>query len=391
MRFKSWLKWILILGLLAGGYFYWQHSSNDPSKIPAPYITAKVSRGDVVHSVLATGALRAFKEVNVGAQVSGKIAKLHVEIGDKVKAGDKIAEIDADTQQNQRDSEKASLDVSKANLRSAQAKLAEAQKKYNRQKSLGEAGTKENLDSAKAALGTAQADVAAAQAQIEKSQLALKNASVNLGYTTVTAPMDGVVVAVAVEEGQSINAVQSSPTIITLAQTDTITVAGEIAEADVGDVKTGMKASFTLLGKDKTKYEGVIKSIDPAPLAVSNNSSSSSSNDSAVYYYGKMDVKNPNERLKIGMTANMTIKIKEAKNALIIPMTALQKDKDDEVLLPGPNPTAPPKPQKITVGINDGVNVEVKGGLGEGQEVIVSTKDEKAGQLPPGVSVDSGF
>ncbi len=388
-RIKSWLKWILLLGLLAGGYFYWQSGKEDPANIPPPYITAKVSRGDLVHSVLATGALQAFKEVKVGAQVSGKIAKLHVEIGDKVKAGDKIAEIDADTQQNQRDSEKASLDVSKANLRSAQARLAEAQKKYNRQKSLGEAGTKENLDSAKATLGTAQAEVAAAQAQIEKSQLALKNASVNLGYTTVTAPMDGVVVAVAVEEGQSINAVQSSPTIITLAQTDTITVAGEIAEADVGDVKTGMKASFTLLGKDKTKYEGVIKSIDPAPLAVSNNSSSSSSNDSAVYYYGKMDVKNPNERLKIGMTANMTIKIKEAKNALTIPMTALQKD--DEVLLPGPNPVAPPKTQKITVGINDGVNVEVLEGLSEGQEVIVSTKDERAGQLPPGMSADSPF
>ena len=385
MKGKFWFKVLAVVALISAAMAYWlqrQEAAQQPP--PVQHITTKVKRGDVVHSVLATGSLQAVKTVSVGAQASGEISKLYVKIGDHIKTGDKIAEIDASTQINQRDSEKAALDVSKANLVSAQAKLAEAEHKYKRQQALKDAGTKEALDSARANLTVARAEAETAKAQIARSELSLKNASVALGYTTVKAPMDGVVIAVAVEEGQSINAVQSTPTIITLAQTSTMTVEGEIAEADVADVKTGMAAYFTLLGKDKTQYEGVLKSIDPAPLAISKNSSSS---DSAIYYYGKMDVPNPDDRLKVGMTANITIKIKEAKNALLIPLTALQDD--GRVLVVGADGQA--QPREVEVGINDGINVEIRSGLNEGEEVVQSTKDEKAGMLPPGMSADSPF
>ena len=385
MKGKFWFKVLAVVALISAAMAYWlqrQEAAQQPP--PVQHITTKVKRGDVVHSVLATGSLQAVKTVSVGAQASGEISKLYVKIGDHIKTGDKIAEIDASTQINQRDSEKAALDVSKANLVSAQAKLAEAEHKYKRQQALKDAGTKEALDSARANLTVARAEVETAKAQIARSELSLKNASVALGHTTVKAPMDGVVIAVAVEEGQSINAVQSTPTIITLAQTSTMTVEGEIAEADVADVKTGMAAYFTLLGKDKTQYEGVLKSIDPAPLASSKNSSSS---DSAIYYYGKMDVPNPDDRLKVGMTANITIKIKEAKNALLIPLTALQDD--GRVLVVGADGQA--QPREVEVGINDGINVEIRSGLNEGEEVVQSTKDEKAGMLPPGMSADSPF
>lgn len=385
MKGKFWFKVLAVVALISAAMAYWlqrQEAAQQPP--PVQHITTKVKRGDVVHSVLATGSLQAVKTVSVGAQASGEISKLYVKIGDHIKTGDKIAEIDASTQINQRDSEKAALDVSKANLVSAQAKLAEAEHKYKRQQALKDAGTKEALDSARANLTVARAEVETAKAQIARSELSLKNASVALGHTTVKAPMDGVVIAVAVEEGQSINAVQSTPTIITLAQTSTMTVEGEIAEADVADVKTGMAAYFTLLGKDKTQYEGVLKSIDPAPLAISKNSSSS---DSAIYYYGKMDVPNPDDRLKVGMTANITIKIKEAKNALLIPLTALQDD--GRVLVVGADGQA--QPREVEVGINDGINVEIRSGLNEGEEVVQSTKDEKAGMLPPGMSADSPF
>ena len=385
MKGKFWFKVLAVVALISAAMAYWlqrQEAAQQPP--PVQHITTKVKRGDVVHSVLATGSLQAVKTVSVGAQASGEISKLYVKIGDHIKTGDKIAEIDASTQINQRDSEKAALDVSKANLVSAQAKLAEAEHKYKRQQALKDAGTKEALDSARANLTVARAEVETAKAQIARSELSLKNASVALGHTTVKAPMDGVVIAVAVEEGQSINAVQSTPTIITLAQTSTMTVEGEIAEADVADVKTGMAAYFTLLGKDKTQYEGVLKSIDPAPLAISKNSSSS---DSAIYYYGKMDVPNPDDRLKVGMTANITIKIKEAKNALLIPLTALQDD--GRVLVVGADGQT--QPREVEVGINDGINVEIRSGLNEGEEVVQSTKDEKAGMLPPGISADSPF
>ena len=385
MKGKFWFKVLAVVALISAAMAYWlqrQEAAQQPP--PVQHITTKVKRGDVVHSVLATGSLQAVKTVSVGAQASGEISKLYVKIGDHIKTGDKIAEIDASTQINQRDSEKAALDVSKANLVSAQAKLAEAEHKYKRQQALKDAGTKEALDSARANLTVARAEVETAKAQIARSELSLKNASVALGHTTVKAPMDGVVIAVAVEEGQSINAVQSTPTIITLAQTSTMTVEGEIAEADVADVKTGMAAYFTLLGKDKTQYEGVLKSIDPAPLAISKNSSSS---DSAIYYYGKMDVPNPDDRLKVGMTANITIKIKEAKNALLIPLTALQDD--GRVLVVGADGQT--QPREVEVGINDGINVEIRSGLNEGEEGVQSTKDEKAGMLPPGMSADSPF
>ncbi len=385
MKGKFWFKVLAVVALISAAMAYWlqrQEAAQQPP--PVQHITTKVKRGDVVHSVLATGSLQAVKTVSVGAQASGEISKLYVKIGDHIKTGDKIAEIDASTQINQRDSEKAALDVSRANLVSAQAKLVEAEHKYKRQQALKDAGTKEALDSARANLTVARAEVETAKAQIARSELSLKNASVALGHTTVKAPMDGVVIAVAVEEGQSINAVQSTPTIITLAQTSTMTVEGEIAEADVADVKTGMAAYFTLLGKDKTQYEGVLKSIDPAPLAISKNSSSS---DSAIYYYGKMDVPNPDDRLKVGMTANITIKIKEAKNALLIPLTALQDD--GRVLVVGTDGQA--QPREVEVGINDGINVEIRSGLNEGEEVVQSTKDEKAGMLPPGMSADSPF
>ena len=385
MKGKFWFKVLAVVALISAAMAYWlqrQEAAQQPP--PVQHITTKVKRGDVVHSVLATGSLQAVKTVSVGAQASGEISKLYVKIGDHIKTGDKIAEIDASTQINQRDSEKAALDVSKANLVSAQAKLAEAEHKYKRQQALKDAGTKEALDSARANLTVAKAEVETAKAQIARSELSLKNASVALGHTTVKAPMDGVVIAVAVEEGQSINAVQSTPTIITLAQTSTMTVEGEIAEADVADVKTGMAAYFTLLGSDKTRYEGKLKSIDPAPLATSKNTTTATagSSDTAVYYYGKMDVPNPDGKLRIGMTANMVIAVEEAKGVLTIPMTALQTNAQGEdevqVMIDGK-----PQPRVVKLGINDGVNTEIKEGLKEGEEVVISSGSGE-GSIPMG-------
>ena len=197
--------------------------------------------------------------------------------------------------------------------------------------------------------------------------------------------MDGVVISVAVEKGQTVNAVQDSPTLVTIAQTNTMTVEAEIAEADVGAVQPGMAAYFTLLGADKTRFEGKLKSIDPAPLATSKNttSASSSSNDTAVYYYGKMDVPNPDGKLRIGMTANMVINVREAKGVLTIPMTALQTNAqgEDEVQVMAAD--GKPQPRVVKLGINDGVNTEVVTGLKAGEQVVVSSGSGE-GSIPMG-------
>ena len=371
------MRFLVILVLLAAGGYAWWHFRAQPDEAGAiKYITAEVKKGDIAQTVLASGSIQPFKSVKVGAQVSGEISALSVQVGDKVKTGDRIAEIDASTQQNTRDSAAAALASSKAALSAAQAKLREAQQSFNRQQELVTKGAaaRESLDSARATLKSAQSAVEQAKADIRKSQLELDNAGLRLGYTSVTAPMDGVVISVAVEKGQTVNAVQDSPTLVTLAQTNTMTVEAEIAEADVGAVQPGMAAYFTLLGADKTRYEGKLKSIDPAPLATSKNTTTSSATtDTAVYYYGKMDVPNPDGKLRIGMTANMVINVREAKGVLTIPMTALQTNANgaDEVLVMGAD--GQPQPRVVKLGINDGVNSEVSEGLKEGEQVVISS------------------
>ena len=379
------LFFLLVLG--AGGFWYWQASHkpvDDNGGIK--YIPAPVAKGDIAHTVLASGSLQPLKSVKVGAQVSGEISALYVQIGDQLKQGDPVAEIDASTQQNTRDSAAASLASSKAALSSAQAKLREAQQNFNRQQSLVKKGAaaQETLDAAQATLKAAQSSVEQAKADIRRNQLELDNAGLRLGYTNVTAPMDGVVISVAVEKGQTVNAVQDSPTLATIAQTKTMTVEAEIAEADVGELKPGMNAYFTLLGSDKTRYEGKLKSIDPAPLATSKNTTTATtgSSDTAVYYYGKMDVPNPDGKLRIGMTANMVIAVEEAKGVLTIPMTALQTNAQGEdevqVMIGGK-----PQPRVVKLGINDGVNTEIKEGLKEGEEVVISSGSGE-GSIPMG-------
>ena len=381
------MRFLVVLVLIAAGGYVWWHFRAKPDEAGAiKYITAEVKKGDIAQTVLASGSIQPFKSVKVGAQVSGEISALSVKIGDKVKTGDPIAEIDASTQQNTRDSAAATLASSKAALTAAQAKLREAQQNFNRQQEMVKKGAaaRESLDAAQATLKSAQSAVDQAKADIRKSQLELDNAGLRLGYTSVTAPMDGVVISVAVEKGQTVNAVQDSPTLATIAQTKTMTVEAEIAEADVGELKPGMNAYFTLLGSDKTRYEGKLKSIDPAPLATSKNTTTATagSSDTAVYYYGKMDVPNPDGKLRIGMTANMVIAVEEAKGVLTIPMTALQTNAQGEdevqVMIGGK-----PQPRTVKLGINDGVNTEIKEGLKEGEEVVISSGSGE-GSIPMG-------
>ena len=386
---RAGMRFLVILVLLAAGGYVWWHFRAKPDEAGAiKYITAEVKKGDIAQTVLASGSIQPFKSVKVGAQVSGEISALSVKIGDKVKTGDPIAEIDASTQQNTRDSAAATLASSKAALTAAQAKLREAQQNFNRQQEMVKKGAaaRESLDAAQATLKSAQSAVDQAKADIRKSQLELDNAGLRLGYTSVTAPMDGVVISVAVEKGQTVNAVQDSPTLVTLAQTNTMTVEAEIAEADVGAVQPGMAAYFTLLGADKTRYEGKLKSIDPAPLATSKNTTTttSSSNDTAVYYYGKMDVPNADGKLRIGMTANMVINVREAKGVLTIPMTALQTNSAgaDEVQVMGAD--GKPQPREVKLGINDGVNTEVTEGLTAGEQVVVSSGTGESSMPMPG-------
>lgn len=334
-----------------------------PSKAQNNYITAPVTRGDLEQTVLATGIVKPYKQVAVGAQVTGEIKSLKVKLGQTVKQGELLAVIDSRTQRN-------TLQTAQAQLNSNQAALEKAQLDFNRQKMmLAEGATsKENYDSAKAALASAKANV-------DQSRVNVDTAKLTLGYTQVIAPIDGVIVSLPVEEGQTINSNQSSPTLMTIAQLDKITIRAEISEGDITKVKSGMPAYFNILGETDKRYDTTLRSIDPGPTTLSDNTSTSasSSSSSAIYYYGLLDMPNEDGKLRISMTAQVSIIVNSAKQVLIVPSTALGERNAQgqyKVLVLGKDNTTTDK--WVDVGLNTNINAEVKSGLNEGEQVVVS-------------------
>lgn len=338
-------------------------------------VTAAVGRGDLEQTVLATGVLEPAKLINVGAQASGQVKKLYVELGDTVKAGDPIADIDSRTQVNSVSNAQAALSNVTAQRSAASASLTEAQLNYDRQKRLYDAGAaaKADLDSAQAQLANARASLAAAAAQIKQANLTLNTAETNLGYTRIVAPMDGTIVAIVTEEGQTVNANQSAPTIVMLAQLDKMTVSAEISEADVPKVTEGQEVYFTTLGDTRTRHYAQLRTVAPAPTSIeTTTSSSSSSSTSAVYYNGLFDVDNADGKLKTGMTAQVNIVLASAKDAITVPASALERKGRNEYAVKVVKENGEIEQRAVKVGISTSVTAQVLEGLKEGEKVVVA-------------------
>ncbi|MDQ8033406.1 MAG: efflux RND transporter periplasmic adaptor subunit, partial [Bordetella sp.] len=219
---------LILLVLVARGLFF--------GKPPAPaFATAEVRVADMENSVLASGTLEAVRQVSVGAQVSGQLKSLKVELGDEVKQGQLVAEIDDMTQQNDLRNVQAALDTRRAELRAKEATLKQAELAFKRQRQMlaADASSRESYENAEATYNVTKADILALKAQIAQAEIEVDKAKVNLGYTRISSPMDGKVVAVVTKEGQTVNSIQSAPTIIKVAQVDTMTIKAQISEADV--------------------------------------------------------------------------------------------------------------------------------------------------------------
>ncbi|WP_294953977.1 efflux RND transporter periplasmic adaptor subunit [uncultured Gilliamella sp.] len=353
-----------------------------PSQSTVNYITSPVIKGNVEKTVLADGTISAFKQVSVGAQVSGQIKKLYVELGDEIKQGDMIAEIDDLKQSNDLKQSEAKLNSLEAQRTSKQAKLVNYQLTYERQLKLVKkgVGAQADLDSSKADLDAIKADIAALDADIVSAQVAVDTAKVNLGYTKIRSPIDGVIVAIPVDEGQTVNSVQSAPTIVKVAQLDKMTIEAQISEADVINVKKGMPVYFTILGQPNKRFDGLtLRAIQPAPESINSESSlatsaSSSSSKTAIYYNGLFDVDNPEHILRISMTAQVYIVLAEAKDVLSIPSQAIvQNLADNKAIVYLLNSDNTVEERQVTLGINNNVSVEIQSGLKEGEIVIVSS------------------
>lgn len=339
------------------------------------YITAPAARFDLEESVLATGILKAFKTVAVGAQVNGQLKMLHVALGDKVKKGQLLAEIDPVLPQNTLKDAEAQVDNLQAQKRSKQALLKQYELAYQRQSQMNakDAGSRADLESAQAQLESTRHDIVALEAQIKKAVIAVDTARANLGYTRIHAPIDGTVISIDTEEGQTVVSNQAATTILTLATLDTMTIKAKISEADVPRVKPGLPTYFTLLGDSETRYYGKLRAIEPGPVngTTTTGTTSTSSSSPAIYYYGLFEVPNPDNKLKVSMTTQVAVLLNQAKQALCIPVSALgEKQKDGTTtvrVLVGEQA----ENRSIRTGISNNVQIQVLDGLREGEKVII--------------------
>jgi macrolide-specific efflux system membrane fusion protein len=393
MSFKNWFgfKSIPILLLLAAAG--WGIKVKWFSPVVAPQvITNDVERGDLEDTVLATGVIRPVKQVSVGAQVSGQNKTLYVVLGDVVKQGQLIAEIAATPQNNALRNAEAALQNYTAQRQAKQAALEQALLALKRQQELmsQDATSKQNLEAAQASVNTLQADGKALDAQIQQQRISTDTARVNLGYTRILAPMDGVVSAVVSEEGRTVNANQSAPTIIKVASLSTVTIKAQISEADVVRVKAGMPVYFTILGEPRKRYEAKLRTIEPTPESEQTDATTttSSTTTAAVYYNGLFEVPNPEGKLKVSMTAQVSVVLGNAKDALLIPSSALGKRNKSGTytarVLEGVGEQAKVVNREVKIGLNNRVQAQVLSGLKEGEKVVVGEASADAGKARAG-------
>ena len=416
---------LVLAGFILAGlaWMYFKPKNEQPQ-----YISAEVTRGDIEDSVLATGVLEATKMVSVGAQVSGQVKKVYVQLGDQVEQGQLIAQIDSIRQQNEFKTAEASIKNQQAQLAVQQANLAKVAAEYNRQKSMfsQDATSRAELEAALANYKTAQAQIDSINAQIEQSRLNLATTKEDLGYTRIVAPMDGTIVAIVTEEGQTVNANQTAPTIVKLAKLDTMTIKAQISEADVMKVEQGQTVYFTTLGNSDKKHYAKLRQVEPAPNSINTESNTTSSSSSAAVYYNALfDVPNEDGKLRIDMTAQVYIVLAEAKNVLTIPAAAIQnkrpnkkergtnsarsaeKSKDTDqpksqrpqrlnlsdaekaLIAEGKASIATVRvlqadgsaqPQSVLVGLNNRVTAQVLKGLKEGDQVVIADASDTSNE-----------
>lgn len=386
-------RFFILLGLLvATGAVYYFFSSNN--KQETTYLTESVTRGNVEKTVVASGSVESVNEVDVGAQASGEITKLYVKLGQEIKKGEMIADIDSTTQINTLNTKKAALVSYQAQLKAKKTAYDVALSSYNRLSKLytQKATSLDSLNTAKSTLDNAKAEMEAIEANIKQAEIEVNTAETNVGYTKITAPMDGTVISVPVSEGQTVNANQTTPTIVTIADLSKMKIKPEISEGDITKVKAGQEVSFTILSDSQTVYHSVIDSVDPANTTTSDSSStsssissSSSSTTSAIYYYANVLIDNPDRTLRIGMTTENNIKIANAKDVLLVSNMAIQK-RDGKSFVNVLNDKNQPEQREVETGVQNDFQTEIKSGLNEGEKVIVSqvANGEQVGSMPRG-------
>jgi HlyD family secretion protein len=379
------MKKLIFVGLIlavtvVGGWAWLRRGNNGPE-----YRVAKVDRGDLWVFVTATGAVQPVTQVQVGTQVTGTIEKLNADFNTRVKAGQVIAQIDQAPFEARVAQDRANLARAEADVERARATLEQAVKELVRAKELArrELISESELDAAEAQQLSLAAQVKVALATVAQAKATLQSSEVNLGYTTIVSPVDGIVVSRNVDVGQTVAASLSAPTIFVIAASlKNMQIEASVSEADIGRIAEGQKVTFTVDAYRNRPFVGKVAQVRLSPTSVQN----------VVTYTVIVAVENPDEKLLPGMTANASFQVDFRAGALKVPNAALRFTPPEDAAAPeppaeprrgpggaravrnrvwvrsGPGLTAVP----IQAGANDGSFTEVvKGDLSEGQEVVV--------------------
>lgn len=367
----------IALASIAGGYLYVSHRDAKPA---FRYLTIPVTRGAIVDVVHATGTLDSSNVVNVGAQVSGEIKKMYVSLGDRVKKGQMIAEIDSATQIDALNTARAMLASLDGQMASERAVLEQDRIAFDRARRLAgsDAGSQQDMDNArlvyKAALGTLRS----LQGQRTVDQIAVNTARVTLGYTKIRAPGEGVVVALLSVQGQTVNANQQTPNIVMLADPNKLIVRTSVSEIDIRKIRPGQIVSITLLGGGR-EYRGTVRSVAPAPRDFdSENSLSSQKQPGAITFDVVIGVDDPDTQLRLGTTTRVSMRVASASDAIALPSELVN-------VLPGGRKGfvqvlehGKPKLREVTIGIDNGNIVQILGGLRPDTRVITKVEPTTA-------------
>lgn len=406
---------VLVIGLAIGGYVFF----NGERKAPVRYRTATVERGSVVSVVTATGTINPVVSVQVGTQVSGMIKSLHADFNSVVKAGDIVATIDPEPFRARRDQAASNLEMAKANVARARTEQAQRQRELDRTKSLvaQQFVSQNDVDVAITNSQGADAQVNVSMAQVKQAEAALNAADLDLKYTTIRSPVNGIVVARNVEVGQTVAASFATPNLFLIALDLTkMQVDTNVSESDIGGITEGKDATFTVDAYPGVPFSGTIRQVRLAPINVQN----------VVTYNVVVGVDNKDLRLKPGMTANVSIVVAQRDNVLKVPNAALRfvppKSEQGELrhaegrpnkgegggrAIPATAGAAPPRsvwiqgengelmPAGVQTGISDGSSTEVVSqDVAEGDQVIVGIEQvrgaRRVGELPPGFGSSGG-
>ena len=398
-RTRKFLFIVLPVAAVAGvaGWQYWGARADTRTPLP----TAVVAIEDIEDSVSALGALQPLEYVDIGTQVSGLLQKIHVAIGDKVREGQLLAEIDPAIYQAKVSAGEAQLLNYRAQISERQAQRRLAEQQLKRQKTLLEARatSQDSYDTAEAAVQQVTAQIGSLEAQIKQTQATLNGDMANLRYTKIYATMDGTIVSITARQGQTLNANQSAPIILRIADLDTMTVWTQVSEADIPKLKLGMSAYFTTLGRSERRWYGMLRQVIPTPEIVNN----------VVLYNALFDVPNPDHELLPQMSAQTFFLLGEAKQVPVVPMSALRPAERrqpadarpaGEARRPGAGAGAAgrggerryvarvledgkPVERQVTIGVTNRLAAEIRSGLKPGEEVVLEPQTARGGPRPP--------